>query len=283
VLSEPNHATPNDVAILLFNVGLNHHVGPQRLNVELARQLAERGYVALRFDLSGLGDSEPRKDTRSDEERAVLDLQEAMDFVCARRSIDKFVVIGLCSGVDPAHTLAVCDPRIKGAVFIDGYAYTTPEYYLREAVDRASRVFFAANYRRWFRRRIWALFDERAVPKDGDEVIFDRTFPPLPQFKQDLATMLERGVEVLFLYTRQAYFFNHRNQFTAMIGASAIPHGVEVEHQLGADHVFTSSLERARGIRRMVDWIEGHFSPAASASGLNGTASRKAEHTIRGA
>jgi pimeloyl-ACP methyl ester carboxylesterase len=259
ILTEPDQHTRKGPAILLFNVGLNHHVGPHRMNVELARSLSERGYVSLRFDLSGLGDSEPRKDNRSDEERAELDLGDAMDLVGERTGIREFVVVGLCSGVDPAHAVAVTDRRVRGAVFIDGYAYTTRGYYAREMVDRAMRVFAGANYRRWYRRVILPVLDPSARPKDGSNPIFDRTFPPREQFKRDLDTMLRRGVSIFFLYTRQAYFFNHRNQFVKMIGVRTLPVGVEVERQVGADHVFTSTFERARGVRRIADWVEAHF------------------------
>jgi len=266
IISEPDQAyltaTP---AVLLFNVGLNHRVGPHRLNVELARHLAERGFVALRFDLSGLGDSEPRKDDRSDTERAILDVTEAMDMLQERKGIQSFIVVGLCSGVDPAHAVAVKDDRVKGAVFIDGYAYTTPGYFLRELADRVTRIFVPANYKRWFRRRILPLIARRATVEGAEALgIFDRTFPPIAQFKNDLETMLARGVQTLFLYTRHAYFFNHRGQFAQMIGTKGLRLGIELEHQLGADHVFTPVLERARAVRTIADFIEKHFGAEVS-------------------
>jgi dienelactone hydrolase len=263
VVSEPDRpATADSPGVLLFNVGLNHHVGPHRINVDLSRRLAQRGFVSLRFDLSGLGDSEPRKDSRSDEERAVLDLQDAMDYLFELKSIQNFIVVGLCSGVDPAHAVAVSDLRVRGAIFIDGYAYTTPGYYLRLGLDRAMRVFGRSNYSRWFRRVMLPRLTRRAPSVNDSSPIFDRSFPPRDQFKADLLTMLGRGVQALFLYTRQAYFFNHRGQFADMIGDSAPPQGVDVEHQMGADHVFTSVSERARAVEFMTDWIESRFGAA---------------------
>ncbi|MDQ6674584.1 MAG: alpha/beta fold hydrolase [Chloroflexota bacterium] len=245
--------------MLLFNVGLNHHVGPHRMNVDLARHLAQRGFVSLRFDLSGLGDSEPRKDGRSDDERGILDVQEAMDYLLQHKSIQNVVVVGLCSGVDPAHAVAVSDARVKGAIFIDGYAYTTRGYFARLAVDRASRVLGRSNYLRWIRRVVVPKLTKRAPSINDTYPIFDRSFPPLDQFKADLYTMLGRGVHVFFLYTRQAYVFNHRGQFADMIGESTLPRGVDVEHQLGADHVFTSVSERARAVASITDWIAARF------------------------
>ena len=44
------------VAIIL-NAGIVHRVGPFRMHVDIARQLAAKGFSTLRMDLSGLGDS----------------------------------------------------------------------------------------------------------------------------------------------------------------------------------------------------------------------------------
>ena len=46
--------------VILLNSGGDHHIGPRRLYVSLARDWAKRGYTVLRMDLAGLGDSETR-------------------------------------------------------------------------------------------------------------------------------------------------------------------------------------------------------------------------------
>ena len=71
-------------AIVMANVGLHHRVGPYRLYVDLARRLAARGFAALRFDLSGLGDSAARPGTMSDIERGILDMTEGMAWLEAK-------------------------------------------------------------------------------------------------------------------------------------------------------------------------------------------------------
>jgi len=52
----------NHPAIVLLNAGVLHRVGPNRLYVKIARKLASAGFVVLRFDLSGIGDSKARRD-----------------------------------------------------------------------------------------------------------------------------------------------------------------------------------------------------------------------------
>jgi hypothetical protein len=273
VLCAPDAAArPAGPAVLLFNVGLDHHVGPNRLNVDIARHLAGLGFSSLRFDLSGLGDSEPRRDQRPDAERAVVDLLEAMDLVSERTGIDRFVIMALCSGVDPAHSVAVHDGRVAGAVFIDGYAYETPGSRLRARVEHLRRRLTPAGYLRWVRRRLWPRLGGPGRREVGAAPIFDRSFPPLVQFRQDLATMLARDARLLFLYTRHAYFFNHRGQFPAMISAPRLPEGLEVEHWTGLDHVLTPVGERGRAVRRLGEWMvacfgEGGHAGVATATG----------------
>jgi hypothetical protein len=272
VLCEPAvEGTVVRPAVLLFNAGLDHHVGPHRLNVELARHLADRGFVSLRFDLSGLGDSEARRDRRVDAERAVLDVSEAMDFLAESRGHRRFVLMALCSGVDPAHAVAVRDDRVAGAVFIDGYAYMTPGWRRRDRAERVRRALTPSSYPRWLRRHLWPWLGRGGRPEVGSAPIFDRTFPPLEDFTADLGRMRSRQLRLFFLYTRHAYFFNHRDQFAAMIGASSVPEGVEVEYWRGLDHVLTPVAERARAVHRLGAWMTEHFDGGVNA-GVGGEA-----------
>ena len=59
VLSEPQGGGPvREPMLLLVNSGILHRVGACRFHVRLARRLASEGVSALRFDFSGIGDSE---------------------------------------------------------------------------------------------------------------------------------------------------------------------------------------------------------------------------------
>jgi hypothetical protein len=65
VLSERGTTGLNEdskTGVLLLSSGLDHHVGPNRVYVKLARRLADNGMPVFRFGFSGIGDSGPRKD-----------------------------------------------------------------------------------------------------------------------------------------------------------------------------------------------------------------------------
>ena len=87
-------------AVILLNAGAVHHVGPNRLYVALARELAARGVLALRVDQAGIGDSAPRPGAAENvvySEHAIADVGAAVAWVRARGSTH-VTVVGLCSG-----------------------------------------------------------------------------------------------------------------------------------------------------------------------------------------
>jgi dienelactone hydrolase len=240
-------------AVVFSNVGLNHRVGPNRIYVELARGLAAAGFVTLRFDLSGFGDSEPRVDAIGDLQRATLDTREAMDFL-ERRGIHTFVVLGFCSGVDSAHVVAVEDARVAGAIFIDGYAYRNAGFWLRHVTVRNLQ---GARWRRYVRERLAGL--RRRGPAEAGEMleIFVRESPTREQFAADIAAMAARSVQMFFIFTVAAdNQYNYRSQFHDTFGYRD---AIDVELFPQADHVFSTELHRARLLARLRDWMEQRF------------------------
>lgn len=104
VLSRPCERTDRP-AIVVFNAGAAHHVGPNRLYVELTRNLAARGFPCLRFDLESLGDSVNRRPARENypyPHGATADGRAALRFLRERHGYERFIALGLCSG---AHTV----------------------------------------------------------------------------------------------------------------------------------------------------------------------------------
>ncbi|MEP6914512.1 MAG: alpha/beta fold hydrolase [Acidobacteriota bacterium] len=257
VITEPSSAErrPNAPTVVFSNVGLNHRVGPGRVYVDLARELAAAGYVTMRFDLSGFGDSEPRRTDAGDLERAVLDTREALDFL-EKKGSSRFVLLGLCSGVDSAHALALADSRVVGAVFIDGYAYRNRGFWLRYYT---ARMLQAARWKRFFRQRRVRMRRKQANPDTGPgQEVFSREYPPQAAFASEIARLVGRAVELLFIYTVVAdNHYNYPNQFRDTFGDHA---RIDVEYYTRADHVFSATRDRTQLISRVVGWMNARFS-----------------------
>ena len=101
MLSPPHADIDGAPSIVLFNTGLEHHVGPNRLYVSLAREWARRGHCVLRFDLGGIGDSDlPPGSTAPVPYPAHMleDARAAIAFVRSAAPDRRVIAAGLCSG-----------------------------------------------------------------------------------------------------------------------------------------------------------------------------------------
>ena len=68
-------------AIVILNTGIIHRIGHNRMYVALSRTLAAAGYTVLRFDLSGIGDSESRPEGLTPLASSLADIREALDWL----------------------------------------------------------------------------------------------------------------------------------------------------------------------------------------------------------
>lgn len=120
VLTHPEGgAAQGRPAVVFLNSGLVHHVGPHRLYVQAARDLARQGHLVLRMDFSGVGDSEKRKDNLRFEKAAVEDARAALDHLAQRHGAQRFALAGLCSGAEISFKTALEDRRVVGALMIN--------------------------------------------------------------------------------------------------------------------------------------------------------------------
>ena len=126
ILTRPCREGPGEQsAVVLLNVGANSHIGPNRMWVTLARQLAALGIPVLRLDTEGLGDSAcgpaPARSQLYRTE-AVADVRTALSFLESCTSARRFTLIGLCSGAYTASLTAQEDPRVTGQILINSQA-----------------------------------------------------------------------------------------------------------------------------------------------------------------
>jgi len=242
----------------VINAGIVHRIGPFRLHVHMARQLADQGFTTLRMDLSGLGDSLVRPGKlRESDERAVLDVSDALDYLKETFGHDRFVILGLCSGAFNAHQVAVQDDRIVGAVFMDGIVFRTTGFYLRHYLLR----FFKPRFWRNFIKR--RLFKEAAKDEAAGETLAESEFfsddLDRDEVVQDLQGMLTRGMKLLFLYTDGYDDICGRSQFKEMYGLQPDESQLQVEYYPKSEHTFRLIENRKAACGRIVNWFGSQF------------------------
>lgn len=260
ILCEPTRATGTSIpAFVLNNAGLLHRVGPHRVNVLLARRLAQLGVPSLRFDLSNVGDSGPRRDRIPFVESLVSETREAMDAAAAELGVDRFVVGGLCSGADQAWRTGQVDERMVGGVLLDPFPYLTPRFHLQRYLRLALRTATWTRLVRGeygIRERVidWIERDDDA-PVEEDLAIEVRDIPPQDDAEAGYHRMLDRGVNLYVLYTAgQLSTYNYPDQFCDMHPTVPIGGRLQLDWMAHADHTFTQRAVQRDLVDRIVRW-----------------------------
>jgi pimeloyl-ACP methyl ester carboxylesterase len=247
-------------AVVLLNSGILHRVGSCRLHVVLARTLSRAGFASLRFDYSGVGDSDQRKDSLSFEESAVLETREAMDYLAKVKGARQFLLMGLCSGADMGHETAVVDDRVVGLMMIDAWAYRDLGWYIRRYGPKllSLKVWANAIKIRWQMLR-GAYQNKWKRPTNSEVVEYEmpkyvRVFPPKEKVGRDLMAFVNRGIDLYFIWTGGIRDFNHRNQYRRVF--SRVPFGdlLRVEHVPTADHILTNLEHQAFVVTTTEQW-----------------------------
>ena len=242
-------------AVVFINSGLIHRVGPNRLYVTLARRLAGLGFSCLRFDVSGIGDSMIPGGDIPASERVQRDIGLAMDVIDETLGRDRFVLMGLCFGAFSAHAAAVSDERVAGCIQLDGYVYPTMGYYLRHYGLRVVRI---GPWIRFLKRAI----SPRSKLQEGPEnqAPFSPEMPPRHVFARELAALVERKTQLLFVFTRsEPQPVNYARQLHDSVPGIDLDRHATVQLFPEADHTFTFAGHRSRLVECVADWMDLRF------------------------
>jgi pimeloyl-ACP methyl ester carboxylesterase len=272
VITDPPHTNGGSrVAAICLNAGVIHRVGPSRLYVYLSRALAEAGWTAARFDHSGIGDSPVRKDGLPFEQSAVLETREVMNALAQSRKVERFVLIGLCSGAVTAFDTALQDERVAGILMINpwGFDQSTEwneyvanrgrarKYWTRSLLSPASwmrALTGRIDYRRLF-NVLWRQAASTVAPAPVVKSVATRA-------SADLDRLIGRGVRVLLICSEGDEGIDYMNIIlgrevrripsTAAFAAEVLP---------GADHSLTLLGSQRRVVEIAREWAAGFGAP----------------------
>jgi pimeloyl-ACP methyl ester carboxylesterase len=276
ILSEPEVVSKDRPIFILLNAGIVHRVGPNRKSVKLARALAQAGFRCLRLDLSGIGDSPPRRDAQSFGESAIADIGEVLDDLEALYNPKGFVLFGLCSGADNALQVAQRDKRIVGTVMIDGVAYRTPRYYLQHYGPRLNRPAVWFNFARRAAEKVAGktlgrlplptALKETLLGSEPEEVHalpvadYVREFESRELVSEQLQGLVNRGVKMYWLYTAgMSIYYNYERQFFDCFKSVDFKGMVDHDYFADSDHTFTELAKQRVLLDSVVDWSRRRF------------------------
>jgi alpha/beta superfamily hydrolase len=124
ILHRPEQDRYRGAAVVILSPGIKSRVAPHRLYVKLARRLCAQGFLVLRFDFYGLGDSEGNVN-----ERLVADLYgsiqagrytddtvAAMDWLQQTHGVSSVALTGLCGGAITGMFAGARDARVRALI-----------------------------------------------------------------------------------------------------------------------------------------------------------------------
>jgi dienelactone hydrolase len=245
IVTEPEQsdaAQARRVGFVLVSAGLVPKFGPFRLYAQLARRLAREGFLAMRFDLGGIGDSQQERTNLPLRERTEAEIRAAIDHMMERYELDGVVLGGLCSGAEDSFRFAERDVRVKGVVMIDPFGYRTPGWGWRNAVHRLTRRTLRALglYEPISRATAAAPITAGA----GKRLVAYR-YMERDESSRILRAMVSRKAPVHFVYTGGMLdVFNHEQQLATMFEGLDFQGLVTLDHLPQMEH--TQLLEEDR-------------------------------------
>ncbi len=260
IISQPEAAavTNPSVAVILLNSGVIHRVGSCRLSVTLAREIVEQaGLLTLRFDFSGIGDSEARRNTLTAAETAVEEVQEAMDYLAREKQIKHFILYGLCSGAYASYRTAVKDPRVIGIAQIDGYCYLSWTSYLHHYLPRL----FA--FKRWIsvgRRALGLKKTTSGAAVSGVEERFFEVpqfpdFPPKAEVEAGLTKLADRGLKLFSVFCHGDHY-NYEGQFRDCFSNAKFGENHKLVYLTRASHILAEPEDQEFVVKGMAQWAK---------------------------
>jgi pimeloyl-ACP methyl ester carboxylesterase len=249
----------------LVNAGADYHIGASGMYVGLARRWARRGYIVLRMDLAGLGDSGTRPG-RPDGEifppAAIEDIRAAIDWVRTRYGAADLTLAGVCSGAYHALRAAVAGLPVNRILMVNPENFfwkegmTVKDMQMAELVRNPTvyraRLFSVAAWRKLTSgqvnvRYISRIYIYRAL------LAVESTVRDLARFLRiqipgdlgwDLEQIAKRGVKLVFVFARGEPGID----LLEILGGSSLKRlGQKCRVHIidSADHVFSKSGPRA--------------------------------------
>jgi pimeloyl-ACP methyl ester carboxylesterase len=223
IITEPRPGEIRRRAVIMLNAGADVHVGVNGMNVTLARQWASRGYVVLRMDLAGLGDSRKRPGQAENEvfpATALDDIRAALQLLQDRYALADVTLFGLCSGAYHALRAAAEGLAVNRILMVNPQNYFWKTGMTLDDLQLAEVVRNPALYRQ--RLTSWAAW-KRLMSGEVEILRIARIYMARPllavgaafrnvarsagiRLRYDLGRELEeidaRGVRIVFVFAR---------------------------------------------------------------------------------
>lgn len=265
VMTEPEENRRNDMAIILLNSGVMHRIGSCRLSVKVARSIADEvGITALRFDFSGVGDSEPRSGGVDFESAVVSEVVEVMDYMQSEYGVSRFVLFGLCSGGHVACRVGGYDSRVTHIIQIDGHCYPTwKSWYYHYAPKVLSLERWLGRFKKAFAgvSSSGSLngAEVAGIESEYFEVPDFGTTPERRVIADRLKKIIDNRISLFCFYTGRQPSYNYANQFVDCYHDVDFGDSLKVCYMPDSSHIVSDPESQSRVVWETVHWLQDHL------------------------
>lgn len=221
IVTEPRPGEVRRRAVIMLNAGADYHIGASGIYVGLARLWARRGYIALRMDFAGLGDSGTRPGRPEQEvfpPAALDDIRAAIEWVRTRYDVRDVTLCGFCSGAYHVLRAAAAALPINRILMVNPQNYfweegmSISDMQLSELVSNPGvyrgKLMSAAAWKRLLAgqinvRYIATIFVRRlllAVESSSREFARRLGFRLTRDLGRELEEIAARGVRIVFVF-----------------------------------------------------------------------------------
>jgi len=261
ILTIPSTPPRNSQALPVFlflSAGLLHRVGPARLHVLLARELARTGFSSLRVDLAGTGDTPPRPGLTY-QQSVAADWEEIVGVLDARLGYLPLVLVGLCSGADNAIRLTPKEPRVVGMVLLDPICFLDDGFRARAVFMKYTNP---ARYLAWLKHHYKALARPVAESREAIDPLTLRDLPTREQLRAAFESVRKRQGRVLSVFTQYALqYYNRAGQLGRILDLEGYQQFCTELFWPQAEHTYCLELHRRRLMDEIKTWAGGYVRP----------------------
>ncbi len=260
-----------DTGIVILNTGIIHRVGHHRMYVTLSRLLAGSGYMVVRFDFSGIGDSDKPNHDLTPLESALSELKEVLDWLQMSKKINRVVLVGLCLGADHAVLYSATDPRVVGLVLMDPSMPPTLRYFRDYVWGRLLNVRSWINVGLGRNSRVLTMVTERVVGglfKDWEPRYPTGSHPKLRSHAQRIyQASVNRGVKFLVIFTGGWHQASYAEQLVEALPNVDFSGLLRSEFLRDCDHTFKPEASRTQLRKLVLEWLRENYSDNSWLSG----------------
>lgn len=169
-LHRASASAPGGIGVILLNQGPVDRAGSHRLYIKLANRLASLGFIVLRFDARGVGESEgawegeenrisvPEVYSRIQQGAWKPDALAAIDYMRRDVGVDRIVLGGLCGGAATALLTGAEHPSVDGLFAIGTPITFAHETRLTAVPNAILQQEVSGYFRKLLRPSSWTRF-----------------------------------------------------------------------------------------------------------------------------